>query len=130
MEPLIKCDVKTETVLAANQGFERHPEAYHPPVFFSVGEQHYELLQTGHAIPWMKLPTTFDYNHFKLSSLSQMHFERAPKPSRFDDEVGHSKEYYVSCLAWAKERGYQAMYNSMAEDGYDPSINWKELMHE
>ena len=47
-----------------------------------------------------------------------------------DTEIkpGHSREDYEACLAYASEHRYWAMYNAMAEDGYDPSVDWRGLM--
>jgi hypothetical protein len=43
-------------------------------------------------------------------------------------DAGHSREDYEACIAWAKERDYRSMYWEMVEGGYDPEINWRELM--
>ena len=42
--------------------------------------------------------------------------------------TGHTREDYEACLAWAKERSYWAMYFALASDGYDPNVNYRELM--
>lgn len=76
-------DVKTVVVIA-NQTNDHpaHPESLSPRVFYTVRElarsftrlgavikvRHYEILQTGYAIPWKTLPKTFEYLHFTLDS--------------------------------------------------------------
>jgi hypothetical protein len=43
---------------------------------------------------------------------------------------GHSRQDYEACLEYAKKNDYRAMYNAMAEDGYDQNVNWRKLMQE
>lgn len=42
----------------------------------------------------------------------------------------YSREEYEKTLQYARERGYWAMYNSMAEDGYSADVDWKLLRRE
>jgi hypothetical protein len=79
--------------LAANDQHEEHPESMRPRVFYSVVQdegghgtvfyvRHYEMLQTGYAIPWKTLPEgKFDFLHFIVKSQSQVRLSHADAPS-------------------------------------------------
>ncbi len=41
---------------------------------------------------------------------------------------GHSREDYEACIQFARDQEYWGMLAAIIEDGYDPSINWRELM--
>lgn len=47
-----------ETVIVADNEFQAHPESYLPRVFVYVRAKTtwYELLKTGHAVPWTETP--------------------------------------------------------------------------
>lgn len=108
----------------------RHPESYTPPVFFTVGGRHYELLTSGLALIDEQPPAEQVYHVFSLMSMSQINTVRPLVLTPPQIEEGHTREDYERCLAYAKEHHYWAMYNSMAEDGYDPKIDWTSLMVE
>jgi hypothetical protein len=90
-EPLIQCDITTETVMSENATtHEEHPESYSPRVFFSTVQKndegvvihvrHYELLQTGYALKWKSLPTRFEFMHFTIPALACFNKMKVDRP--------------------------------------------------
>jgi hypothetical protein len=37
------------------------------------------------------------------------------------------EEAYKACLELASKNNWCACYNAMAEDGFDPSVNWLDM---
>jgi len=69
-----------ETVIAANGGYEAHPDSYSPRVFVYVKttDIHYEILRTGEAVPWVtKKPEGFEFWIFDCQNLSDIGVHRA-----------------------------------------------------
>lgn len=63
--PIITPHIEKTTVIAANGGYEQHPESYSPRViaFVCDTQEYYELLRTGEAIPWgtTRPPESLEY---------------------------------------------------------------------
>jgi hypothetical protein len=87
----------------------------------------------GLAIGWMWRHTQEDnrwirYNHSEWTANELEAVAKAEGAMSRAQDAGHSREDYEACIAWAKERDYRSMYWEMVEGGYDPEINWRELM--
>jgi hypothetical protein len=74
-------DVTQETIIAAESGYERHPESFPLRVFVHVmaEKKFYELLQTGEAITWGEIgpPESLDFWIIDSPTISHMGVHRA-----------------------------------------------------
>jgi hypothetical protein len=73
-------EVTQETVIAANGGYERHPESFPLRVIaYVMGEKKfYELLMTGEAITWGEIgpPDTIDFWIVDVPTISHLGVHR------------------------------------------------------
>jgi ribosomal protein L12E/L44/L45/RPP1/RPP2 len=75
--------VEQETVLAVQNNFEAHPEAYRIRVFVHVLDDgnYYEILAPGQAVPWGKSPegNGFDFWIIDVASIHDFGVHREKK---------------------------------------------------
>jgi len=135
--------IEKKVVVAADGGFESHPESYTPRVFVGVRPDFnsaddpkvYEILMNGQAIPWPCLPILkgFDYWVLYVDHLSDVDMHRAPKCPHIN-MAGH--EYETRCMdcgeRWPNNlhRAYTTVGPEIAmpqADGFSESGNQIDL---
>ena len=75
---MIQYEITKETVICADGLFQAHPESYSPRIFVETDDKegYYEILRTGEAVVWPRLPDRFDFWHFKVQMLSDVNIVR------------------------------------------------------